>query len=86
MLGKHHKSEMLWELLSVMGSCSSIGPYSGRHFHAPLATVTSIQDAGSGLTGGVTGAGVRWCCWYTARRKEPHVHHVLWENMQGRAA
>lgn len=34
-LGNHRRSEMLWELLSVTGSYTSIGPCTGRYFYAP---------------------------------------------------
>lgn len=58
-LGKHCKSEVLCELLSATGSCSSIAPHSVRHFHAPLATFASNQNTGSGLTSGLTGSKVQ---------------------------
>lgn len=59
MLGKYCKSEVLCELLSVTGSCSSICLHSVRHFHAPLATFASNQNSGSGLTSGLTGSKVQ---------------------------
>lgn len=58
-LGKHCKSEVLCGLLSVTGSCSSIGSHSVRHFPAPLATFASNQNTGSGLTSGLTGSKVQ---------------------------
>lgn len=58
-LGKHCKSEVLCELLSATGPCSSIAPHSVRHFHAPLATFASNQNTGSGLTSGLTGSKVQ---------------------------
>lgn len=59
MLGKHCKSEVLSGLLSVTGSCSSIGPHSVKYFPVRLATFASDQNTGSGLASSLTDSKVQ---------------------------
>lgn len=76
MVGKHCKSEVLCELLSVTGSCSSICPRMLGNFMLLLLRLPPTRTLYLGLP--VASLAPK-SSWDTAWSKEPPFQHAVWD-------